>query len=599
MMHRFNEWFANKPVWPVYKGVLFMKNKRLLTILSLAALVFCLVGAATAGAAQRVLVLPFNMKTPQDLNYLQQGIMDMLTSRLDWPGQVEVIPKAEAMSLFRKAAGGVDEATARRFAQSLGVDYVVFGSVTSAESGINLDASMISLKSGPAPVNLISQAPSLDSVIPKVTEFAQNINTTVFKRSATASAPTAQPQAKGQPSPGASKQPVAAQRRHPDYVLTGEEGDRLSAVNPNFIAAIGGEEKEGAVWRSPSLPVFITGLDVADLDGDGKNETVYTSRSSVYVARMENGVLRRLTMFEGPAGDNILSVDVADINGNGRPEIFVSNQRDTAAKSYVFEFANNRLTPILKDVPYYFRVMKLQNGPTLLGQRGADDNYFQGDVQTMTYSGGQYKPGGSAGIPKTINVFQFTLANLTGTGKEFLVSVKSKDNVLKVQTRNGNDLWSSEASYAGTGIYMRAGLSITDGNTTFYETTDDKRLYIPSRLLTADLNGDGIDEIIVAKNDRPGVSDMFDRWRTYSHGEVDSLSYTQMGMKENWRSRRLPGPIIDYQIKDFNNDGRPDLVVAVVLEVGRGMVDSRSVIVSYELASPEEIKAAEKKRDKQ
>jgi hypothetical protein len=44
----------------------------------------------------------------------------------------------------------------------------------------------------------------------------------------------------------------------------------------------------------------------------------------------------------------------------------------------------------------------------------------------------------------------------------------------------------------------------------------------------------------------------------------------------------LPGPPVDYQLADLDNNGSKDLVAAVVINPGSGMVsDARSVIVSY------------------
>ena len=77
---------------------------------------------------------------------------------------------------------------------------------------------------------------------------------------------------------------MSPSRRHPDYLLTGEEGRNLSPLNPNFIAAVGAEEKEGSFWRSPSIPIAIVGMDIGDVDGDGKNEMVFSSRNTLYVA---------------------------------------------------------------------------------------------------------------------------------------------------------------------------------------------------------------------------------------------------------------------------------------------------------------------------
>ena len=74
------------------------------------------------------------------------------------------------------------------------------------------------------------------------------------------------------------------------------------------------------------------------------------------------------------------------------------------------------------------------------------------------------------------------------------------------------------------------------------------------------------------------------------------MSFDELAVRENWHSRKLPGFLVDYQVKDYDNDGKLDLIVAANTKYGEGMVSSRSTIVAYQLASPEEIRKAEQER---
>jgi len=55
-------------------------------------------------------------------------------------------------------------------------------------------------------------------------------------------------------------------------------------------------------------------------------------------------------------------------------------------------------------------------------------------------------------------------------------------------------------------------------------------------------------------------------------------------MVENWRTKKINGYVADYQFKDINNDGEPDVVLALVLTTGASL-KGRSVVVSYSLKS--------------
>lgn len=565
-------------------------------------MILCLLAVPVAAHAGRVLILPFKMNSPQDATYLQQGILDMLASRLEWEGHVQVISKPEAKRAFQQAGGDISEAKAKQLGQSLGADYVLFGSVTVAGESVNLDAKMVDVTGQKAPVTVFSQSKGMDGVIPEVNAFASKINNQVFGRSEMAGkAPTAPaPSASvGSPGPAPAGSDTSPSRRHPDYLLTGEEGRNLSPLNPNFIAAVGAEEKEGSFWRSPSIPIAMVGMDIGDVDADGKNEMVFASINTVYVARLENGQFTRLATYEGHARNHFLTVDVADINGDGRAEIFISSQSGVKASSMVLDYRKGQLVPIVQESPWYYRVVDLGTGPVLLGQRGGStgDNLFYGKVQVMKASGGSYVPTTPLNVSDEFNVFNFVIAPLSGEEKDYIVTVND-DGKLAIFSRSGQDIWTSRDYFAGTQTYLQREYKSTEyeGRILDEDKETKKRVYIPGRILIEDLNDDGKKEIVIAVNERSD-SKYVARWRSYDNGSIMSLSFYQMAARENWRSKKLPGFMPDYQIKDYNNDGRKELVVALVIKFGVGMTESRSAIVAYELATPEEMRASEKKRE--
>jgi hypothetical protein len=53
-------------------------------------------------------------------------------------------------------------------------------------------------------------------------------------------------------------------------------------------------------------------------------------------------------------------------------------------------------------------------------------------------------------------------------------------------------------------------------------------------------------------------------------------------MSENWRTKKINGYVADYVFKDIDNDGKPELVLALVLSVGTSVRD-KSVFVVYKL----------------
>ena len=82
----------------------------------------------------------------------------------------------------------------------------------------------------------------------------------------------------------------------------------------------------------------IVDFDVGDVNGDGENEFILIDRYRVMIFKSKKGYLRRVAQVKTRKSINhFLGVDVADINGNGRDEIFVTNQTDDKLSSFALE----------------------------------------------------------------------------------------------------------------------------------------------------------------------------------------------------------------------------------------------------------------------
>ena len=95
-----------------------------------------------AAEPERVALLPFKINAEKDLTFLQNGIFDMLSSRLADPGKVVVLSRAEIDTALAGTIGPQDEATARKLGQTLSANYVLFGSLTMFGDSLSIDAKM-------------------------------------------------------------------------------------------------------------------------------------------------------------------------------------------------------------------------------------------------------------------------------------------------------------------------------------------------------------------------------------------------------------------------------------------------------------------------
>jgi len=534
----------------------------------------------------KVAILPFTMNTPANLNYLQSGIRDMLASRLSWQGKVQVVDKSET----DKAAKGAKEISlneAQRIGAGLKADYVLYGSITSTGQSVSIDAKMVQVSGKTDPVSFYAQTKSLDDIMPQVTLFAQQINQKVFGK----------PEEKTQT---ASAEAEALATRNPELLLPGATaaGDKISYLNPNFVEVTAeGSLRQPGLWRSQDLQGGVLGMDIGDVDGDGKAEIVTIQMRKLTVYKKANQGLQTVGTFEGSTLDRFSWVSVADVNRDGKAYIFLTNLRtrnsarpqysDQAkdnpdqsvdVSSYVLSLSGGKLQVVAQNVPYYLNAIHLgPRGKVVVGQKQGDKytEAFNGGIFEMQLRGGSLVPGPAVNAPKEANVFNFVKASLKGEGSEQIVML---DDSHKLRILSGNDqIW------RGTGIF---------GATTnaFESKVEDRRFgmvdfyAIPSPILITDLRKNGIPEVVLNRN-----TTAFDKWlpnsmKYYDQGEIVSLSWDNMGLVENWKTRELNGQVTALRIGDVEGSGRQQLVISMVYAKDLlKLYDARSVVFTYDL----------------
>jgi len=560
------------------------------------AVLFCMtfwpgtgVAAEPASAPVKVAVLPFNMHTPSQLMYLQDGIRDMLASRLGWEGKVQVVDRSAVDQAVRGIKSDISAEDAQRLGRALKADYVVFGSLTGIGQTISLDAKMTPLSAKGEPVSFATQTKTLDDIVPQVNLFAQEINQKVFAR------PTDRTQT-------ARSDEEAYSTRNPELLVptTMMPGEKISYLNPNFIEVTPEASlRQGGLWRSQDFQGGIVGMDMGDLDGDGHLEVVMATSNKIMVYRKEGSGLRALATHNGPTSDRYLWVTVLDQNRDGRAEVFLTNLRtqvgsrpipsqmrqlepgygDEILASQVLSLAGSKLQVECENLPFFLNAVDWpKRGRVLLGQRKGPTNEaaFAPDVYEMQLKGNSLSPLVQVHLPSRCNVFNFAKADLKNDGSVLTILIDSS-NHLFILNEAGNQLWKSDQLFATTTNTFIGKIEDLSYNAVTYYA-------IPSPILVTDLNHDGNPEIVVNR-----CTDIMSRFlphglKFYDRGEIVSMSWDQLGLVENWKTREISGMISAIRIADLNHDGSDQLVVSLLLAKDyMKLWESKSTLISYSL----------------
>ena len=532
--------------------------------------------AANAAEPKRIALLPFKINAEKDMSFLQNGIFDMLTSRLSKEGEVEVTSRREAENAF-KAAGSPDpvtESAARTIGAGLAADYTLFGSVTVLGNSISLDAKMVDVSAQTPTASFFDQSQDLGGIITKVNQIATQINSAVFGQQPEVAQKAAPPaKAAAQPAPQDDLQ------AHPEKLVKGRGG--AEGEGSPFIMSGAEEQSEfQKFWRSARFSHLINGVAVGDVDRDGKNETVVATPQEVIVYRAESGKFYQAHEIKQNSDRLNIGVDIADINDNGYPEIFVTRLGGTrrVIQSSVYEYDGTNFIKIVDSTPWYFRVSEVPHrGKVLLGQRHRMAKPFSGGIYDMTWKNSAYEPETMIKAPKNLQVMGFSLGDILNDKQETAVAYRQDDRI-QVLDANGKELWKSSDRYGGSTLYSLGEKERRD--------QIQNPIYYPMRLLTTDSDGDGETEVIVVKNYDIARGHL-EEFRKYTNAHLESMAWDGLGLNTRWKTRKISGFIRDYTLADFDNDGKLELVAAVILSEGSLVLigEPKSTIIAYELPS--------------
>jgi hypothetical protein len=468
----------------------------------------------------------------------------------------------------------INPLTALTISEELQADYVVYGSLTIFGSSISTDARFVDVHQKEAVVTFNQIGKSHDEVIGHINLFAGRIHETL-----TGQKTVTRQQIRTQPM-------VSDTHKHPETLLAEETRETPPAATVRSSIAPTAFD----IWKSRRYKMKINGMAVGDVDGDGKNETVFVSKNTVYISRYADNYFRQIAKIEEKTYNKFIGVDVADINGNGNAEIFVTNLPRTLGKlkSFVLEWNGAQFSKIAKEENWYYRALDVPGrGKILLGQRRGrvteniseymGDNIFTGGVYELAWENGLYEPAQRQNLPNSLNVFGFTYGDALNTGQEMIVAFTQQETITIVD-RKGNEEWVSQERFGGNPAFLEFTSEFQKSNRENKRKWD--RYYLPQRIYVTDFDKDGRNEIVVVKNHNSRGA-YLPNLRKFTSGQIECLVWDRLGMNLKWQTQKISGYISDYAIGDLNNDGREELVFSVVAKKGGILTDEKSYIVSW------------------
>ncbi len=324
----------------------------------------------------------------------------------------------------------------------------------------------------------------------------------------------------------------------------------------------------------PSLPFDAQFLAVADFEGSGALQYAFSDGVKLHVYRQDQSGWHE-EWVETVANEEIrqINLDAADINGNGRAELFVTAVQKDKVFSYVIEY-HDGIYQRTADLPGFLRIMRYPGkGAILIGQDYDARTFYAGTPKRYVWSNGRYTPEADLPLPKGVKLYGSTYV-AAGEPDPLLIALDDKNRVL---VYSGDALtWKSPEAYPSVGLSVKkpvlSSTAVISQSVAASESSEKVR--IAGRVLTIDMNGDGREEIILPEN----KGDSF--FGSYTQADFVCFGWTGARLEQRWRIKDIPGAVVDYQV--IRKQGGDGVQIVAIVKSSGGLFTASSVgIMSY------------------
>ncbi|MGA7278116.1 MAG: VCBS repeat-containing protein [Desulfocapsaceae bacterium] len=506
-------------------------------------------GAEQNDGLDRVTVFNFEISQDGEYSYLNKAISQMLTTRLSQNSKLRVITPQLDQQAYQSLKSALQTGDVAKAAADMQADWLVTGTMYSLQDGLQLNLDLY-FKTDLKPVTFSMKAASEDEVIASVTALAKELSAHI-----------------DQPSP--SEAEPAAVEAAPDE-LAGfttphpERAYKKGLYGSGAVVTSGDEEarfESRGVRRSSEIPIVVESLVAGDLNGDGVDEIVVASKSKIRVFSYADLQFKTVAEYDFSPSMKIHKLNLGDPGNTGTTKLFVSGNEGQWASSAILSWNGSKnLQSVRQGLRWYIRPLTIPGkGEILLGQETSyrtEENFLSPGVFELSIdpANGQLIRGNKLMLPENTNLFDFVYADLDGDRENELVLIDAKQKLL-VYDAALDLIWVSSASYGGSKTYFGPNWNVTNQGAnaanTLTESQQDNRtlVFIPGRLDTKDITGDGLPEVVVSTNE-VGISKYLTNTRWYDGGSVACLGWYGQGLAELWRTSQISGYVADYYFDD-------------------------------------------------
>ncbi len=394
--------------------------------------------------------------------------------------------------------------------------YIVFGTIFS------LDA-LIKTSAGVFIDRVFVQGDTMNELIPAVTEMANQLRRAIFKWNPTLSQETT------------GNTLTLPTKKIPNKPLAAKGTTRVETV-PVYLPK---EDKlSEKPWISHRLPEVLTGIASGrTIANKGVEVFVSGERYLRYYLKADSLQFLSAVVFE--ADEKIVGVDVADLDKNGVPEVYVSLLKGGLPASQVYIPENNVLKKIVGDLPYMLRSIALEgNEPQVFAQKIDTGGNFTGNVSRLSKSDDNFTTDSPLQLPSFANLYNFNQFS-DSKGKQLFI-VGHPEGYLLVYSKERKLLWKSRDKFGGS-----EAITCQSDKISTLPLAPSCSFTPPQRLLTTK-SGD----VVASRNSGSTNSGS----RGFSKNSVVRFSWNGTSLQEKWRTGQSQNYLADFSYDDHSKE---------------------------------------------
>ncbi len=524
------------------------------------ALAICALMAMAAPAfsveyPRMVAIAPFSSLAKEDIQQTVSVLPRLLSSRLMALAGVEVtlLPAGE-----KSAAASAREAH---------IPILLQGSVAKLGKGYSIDVTALDPATGKTANAFFASAATEDEIIPQLGILAAEIAEKLFGiKTIVRAAPVVPQQAYPAPqSPGTPQPsyPAAGAAAAPPYP---------AAQAAPFVAPSGPWEPRSIVkvGASDKTPDELFRIGSGDLDGDGNPEVAAVGNRRLWVYKVNADNVLPFRKMELNNSHLFLNVEMADVDGDGKSEIIVTDLVGDRVKSFVVRYKGEGLETVALEIPYY--IISLEDGKgnrRLVGQSRGVTEPFSGKIVYLKWNGKTLVPDGN--VPTVVESGIFGLAALPGDAENRFLYMDADEHIRLVDPK-GKTVYKTKEYYSGAVQLFTWGMD-TRSN------VGPDRHYIRGRIYPISMEGKSA--VFLVRQAKGNM--LFKDVRTFDWSRLVFLSWGGDGFSEKGASDRIDHLMSDFAVLGGKAGSGTRVAVSVIESSSSYSSESVSRIHLYRL----------------